>query len=129
MQSNVRVKRIYDPSEPAVTLSLSDGAGFQWAAFPLNQNGISTNWGHELPLAKWWHVAVVNDGCHTVLHVDGCPVLRNPKTPAIGVANPGGSWHIGGYAYDGKVEQGFYGLVGEIRVVDRPLDVEDFLLG
>ncbi len=117
-----------DPSEPAATLSLSDGAAFQWAAFPVNQNGISTNWGHELPLAKWWHVAVVSDGRHTTMYVDGCPVVRNPKTPANGIANPGGSWHVGGYAYDGKVEQGFYGLVGEIRVVDRPLDVRDFLL-
>ena len=117
-----------DQSEPAATLSLSDGAAFQWAAFPLSQNAISTNWGHELPLAKWWHVAVVNDGRHTTMYVDGCPVLRNPKTPATGIANPGGSWNVGGYAYDGKVEQGFYGLVGEIRVVDRPLDVRDFLL-
>ncbi|MFC4083117.1 LamG-like jellyroll fold domain-containing protein [Amycolatopsis samaneae] len=118
-----------DPKEPAATLSLSDGAAFQWAAFPLNQNAISTNWGHELPLAKWWHVAVVNDGRRTTVYVDGCPLLRNPETPAIGIANPGGSWLVGASAYDGVVEQSFYGLLGEVRVVDRPLRVRDFLLG
>jgi hypothetical protein len=118
-----------DPAEPAATLSLSDGAAFQWAAFPQNQNAIATNWGHELPLEKWWHVAVVSDGCHTTMYVDGCPVVRNPRTPATGIANPGGSWLVGGYAYDRKVEQGFYGLIGELRVVDRPLAVREFLLG
>jgi len=30
--------------------------------YPLNLDGALTNWGHELPLDHWWHVAVVNDG-------------------------------------------------------------------
>ncbi len=117
-----------DPSEPAATLSLSDGAGFQWAVFPVNQNGISTCWGHELRLEQWVHVAVVNDGRRTTMFVDGCPVLRNPKTPAAGIASPGGSWLIGAYAYDAIVEQGFHGWLGDLRVVDRPLDVREFML-
>ncbi|MFI5607291.1 LamG-like jellyroll fold domain-containing protein [Amycolatopsis sp. NPDC051903] len=100
-----------------------------WAVFPLNQNGISTNWGgHELPLDEWWHVTVVNDGRHTTMYVDGCPLLRNPKMAAIGPANPGGGWFVGAYAYDSKVEQGFYGLLGDVRV-DRPLAVCEFMLG
>ncbi|SDX36425.1 Calcineurin-like phosphoesterase [Saccharopolyspora shandongensis] len=118
-----------DPSEPAVTLSLSDGAGFQWATFPLNTNSISTNWSHELQLDKWWHVAVVNDGTHTTMYVDGCPVVRNPRTSAAGLANPGTSWLLGGYAYDRTVEQGFHGWIGDVRVVARPLPVSDFMLG
>ncbi|GAA3558800.1 LamG domain-containing protein [Amycolatopsis ultiminotia] len=118
-----------DPESPAVTLSVSDSVELQWAVFPLNQNGISTNWGHELPLAKWWHVAVVNDGRRTTLYVDGCPLLRNPKTPAIGLADPGGGWLLGAAGYADKVEQSFYGELGEVRIVDRPLAVREFLLG
>jgi hypothetical protein len=117
-----------DPSEPAVTLSLSDGAELQWAVFPTNQNGISTAWGHELPLGRWWHVAVVNDGCHTTMYVEGCPVLRNPKTPSIGLSNPGNGWMLGAYAYNNLVEQGFYGWIGDVRVVERALAVRDFML-
>jgi hypothetical protein len=116
-----------DPSEPAATLSLSDGAAFQWAVFPVNQNGISTCWGHELRLGEWIHVAVVNDGRRTTMFVDGCPVLRNPKTPAAGIANPGGHWLIGAYAYDTIVEQAFHGWVGDLRVVDHALSPRDFM--
>jgi Concanavalin A-like lectin/glucanases superfamily len=57
-----------------------DQRGLQWAVFPRNQNGISTNWGHELPEETWWHVAVVNDGTHTKLYVEGSELLRNPST-------------------------------------------------
>ncbi|GAA0614841.1 LamG domain-containing protein [Kutzneria viridogrisea] len=119
-----------DPKEPAATLAISDGAGFQWAVFPLNQNAISTNWGHELPLDKWWHVALVNDGRHTTMYVDGCPVLRNPKTPAAGIAAPrtGGRWLLGAYDYDRTVDQGFHGWIGDVRVVERPLRVAEFML-
>ncbi|MEC3980146.1 LamG-like jellyroll fold domain-containing protein [Amycolatopsis sp. H20-H5] len=117
-----------DPSEPAATLSLTDGAGFQWAVFPVNQQGISTNWGHEMAVGRWWHVAVVNDGRHTTMYVDGCPVLRNPATPATGIANPGGSWALGAYAYGKVVEQGFYGSLGDVRVVERALSPREFML-
>ena len=61
-----------DPAEPLATLSLSDGMALQWAVFPTNQNDISTNWGHEMRAGEWFHVAVVNDGQHTTLYVDGC---------------------------------------------------------
>lgn len=116
-----------DPKEPAATLAMSDGAGFQWAVFPVNQNGISTNWGHELPLETWWHVALVNDGRRTTMYVEGSPVLRNPKTPAIGIAGTG-NWLLGAYDYDKIVEQGFHGWIGDVRVVDRPLQVREFML-
>ena len=51
-----------DPAEPIATLSMSDGMALQWAVFPLNQDGIATNWGHEMRAGEWFHVAVVNDG-------------------------------------------------------------------
>jgi hypothetical protein len=56
-------------------------------------------------------------------------VLRNPDTPAVGIANPGGSWVLGAYAYDKVVEQGFYGCLGDVRVVERALSPREFMLG
>jgi hypothetical protein len=116
-----------DPNEPTGTLNLDGGGGLQWAVFPLNQNRISTNWGHLLPLNTWWHAAVVNDGTHTIMYVDGCPVLRNPSTPAIGVATANGFWMLGAYQYAHVVEQSLYGWLGDVRVVDRPLRPSQFL--
>ncbi|WP_345073067.1 LamG-like jellyroll fold domain-containing protein [Phytohabitans flavus] len=116
-----------DPSEPLATLSMSDGMALQWAVFPGNQNGISTNWGHEMRADEWFHVAVVNDGRTTTLYVDGAELLRNPSTPAIGLAASGEPWFVGAYHYDRIIEQGFYGWLGDIRIVSRPLPVSAFL--
>ncbi|MEV4318864.1 LamG-like jellyroll fold domain-containing protein [Actinocrispum sp. NPDC049592] len=117
-----------DPKEPVATLSISDGHGVQWAVFPLNQNGISTNWGHELPLDKWWHVAVVNDGRTTTVYIEGSRLLRNPSTPAVGICTANDSWLVGAYTYDRKIDRTFYGWVGDIRVVNRALPVSQFML-
>ncbi|GAA2811823.1 LamG-like jellyroll fold domain-containing protein [Crossiella cryophila] len=118
-----------DPQEPLATLNLSDGAAFQWAVFPRNQEGLSTNWGHELPREHWWHVAVVNDGRRSVLHVDGAPLLRNPATPAVGIPAAVGGWLIGAYAYGRKVEKSYYGWLGDLRIVDRALRPAEFMIG
>jgi hypothetical protein len=98
-----------DPSEPICTLNLSDGGGLQWAVFPDNQNGISTNWGHEMDEETWWHVAVVNDGKHTTLYVENSPLLRNPDTPATGIATVGSPW------------------LGDMRIVNRALPPTEFM--
>jgi hypothetical protein len=116
-----------DPNEPTATLNLSGGAELQWAVWPLNQNRISTNWSHLLPLDTWWHVAVVNDGTHTVAFVDGCPVLRNPATPAIGLSTTGEFWMLGAYDYARVVNTSFYGWLGDVRIVGRPLAPDEFL--
>jgi hypothetical protein len=116
-----------DPNEPTGTLNLDGGGGLQWAVWPLNQNRISTNWSHLLPLGVWWHVAVVNDGTRTTMYVDGCPVLRNPATPAVGIATTGEFWMLGAYDYARKVETSFYGWLGDVRIVGRPLPPDGFL--
>ncbi|WP_433182330.1 LamG-like jellyroll fold domain-containing protein [Actinoallomurus sp. CA-150999] len=116
-----------DPEEPVATLSLSGDRELQWCIYPQNLNGSVTNWGHELPLGTWWHVAVVNDGSHTTMYVDGCPVVRNPSTKATGIATVGLQWLLGGYEYGGKIDQILHGWVGDVRVVDRALPVDRFM--
>jgi hypothetical protein len=116
-----------DPAEPIATLSMSDGMALQWAAFPLTRNGMSTNWGHEMRAGEWFHVAVVNDGRLTTLYVDGAELLRNPSTPAKGLATSHEPWFVGAYHYDRVVEQAFYGWLGDLRIVDHALPPSKFL--
>ncbi len=116
-----------DPDEPLATLSLSDGPGPQWAVRPLNQEGIATNWGDETRREVWWHVAVVNDGRHTTLYVQGCPVARNPHATAIGLTSVGLPWLLGGYTYAGQIDQILHGRLGDVRIVERALPVSSFM--
>ncbi|WLW50904.1 LamG-like jellyroll fold domain-containing protein [Streptomyces sp. YU58] len=116
-----------DPDEPLATLSLSNDREPQWAMRPLNQQGIATNWGQETPLETWWHLAVVNDGRHTTLYVQGCPVVRNPKATAVGITSVGLPWLLGGYTYADKIDQIFHGRLGDVRIVERALPVTSFM--
>lgn len=116
-----------DPDEPLATLSLSDGPGPQWAVRPLNQQGIATNWGDETRREVWWHVAVVNDGRHTTLYVQGCPVARNPHATAIGLTSVGLPWLLGGYEYAGKIDQILHARLGDVRIVERALPISAFM--
>ncbi|WP_433261889.1 LamG-like jellyroll fold domain-containing protein [Actinosynnema sp. CS-041913] len=116
-----------DPREPLGTLNVAGGGALQWAVFPRNQAGSSTNWGHEMDEETWWHVAVVNDGRHTRLYVEGSELLRNPSTPATGISTAGDPWLVGAYAYDRVVEKSYHGWLGDLRVVDRALPRDRFL--
>lgn len=116
-----------DPDEPLATLSLSNDREPQWAMRPLNQEGIATNWGQETPLETWWHLAVVNDGEHTTLYVEGCPVVRNPRAAAVGITSVGLPWLLGGYEYGGEIDQILHGRLGDVRIVARALPVTSFM--
>ncbi|WP_369231691.1 LamG-like jellyroll fold domain-containing protein [Streptomyces sp. R21] len=116
-----------DPDEPLATLSLSNDREPQWAARPLNQEGIATNWGQETPLETWWHLAVVSEGKHTTLYVEGCPTVRNPKAVAVGLASVGLPWLLGGYEYAGRIDQILHGRLGDVRIVQRALPVTSFM--
>ncbi|WP_338681171.1 Tat pathway signal sequence domain protein [Streptomyces acidiscabies] len=116
-----------DPDEPLATLSLSNDREPQWAMRPLNQQGIATNWGQQTPLETWWHVAVVNNGKHTTLYVDGCPVVRNPKAVSTGITSVGLPWLLGGYEYAGQIDQILHARLGDVRITERALPVTAFM--
>ncbi|MFD8305292.1 LamG-like jellyroll fold domain-containing protein [Streptomyces sp. NPDC059690] len=116
-----------DPDEPLATLSLSNDREPQWAMRPLDQEGIATNWGQETPLETWWHLAVVNDGRHTTMYVQGCPVVRNPRASAVGITSVGEPWLLGGYTYADKIDQILHGRLGDVRIVSRALPVTSFM--
>lgn len=121
----------HDSEEPVATLSISGGRELQWCVYPTNLDRSVTNWGHELRVARWWHVAVVNDARHTTMYVDGCPVVRNPATVNRGLL--GGSvgdglrWAVGAYSWDGQLDKLWQGLIGDIRIVRRALLPHEFM--
>ena len=118
-----------DPQEPIFTLSLSGGREVQIVSYPLNQNAPTTNWSHGLPQDQWFHVAIVNDGRRTVLYIEGCPTVDNPHTNSHGLVELGLPWALGGYQYAGQDNAIWHGFVGDTRIVNRPLRVEQFMIG
>ncbi|MFF4247288.1 LamG-like jellyroll fold domain-containing protein [Streptomyces sp. NPDC001822] len=116
-----------DPDEPVATLSLSGGRELQWCVYPQDLDESVSNWGHSLPLDTWWHVAVVNDGHHTIMYVDGCPVARNPSTRNTGLTSLGLPWLLGGYEYGGKLDQLLHGWIGDVRISERALKPAEFM--
>jgi hypothetical protein len=114
--------------EPIFTISLSGGLELQWNVYPLNQNGATTAWSHLLKPEEWWHVAVVNDGRVSKLYVNGCEEGRNPTTPAIGLTTLHQPFLLGGYQWAGTVSQVFHGSIGDVRIVNRPLPVSQFMI-
>jgi hypothetical protein len=118
-----------DPQEPIFTLSFSNGREPQCVFYPLNQKGSTTLWGQGLPEDTWWHVAVVNDGKHTTMYVEGCPTVDVAnQVLSNGITQLALPWALGGYEYGGSINQIFYGWVGDVRIVNRPLPVSQFMI-
>ncbi|WP_114558836.1 LamG-like jellyroll fold domain-containing protein [Desertihabitans aurantiacus] len=113
---------------PIATLSVSPSRQLQWEMYPTNQPGTLTNWGHEMEDEVWRHVAVVNDGGTTTAYIDGAPIARNPSAPSIGVDGAPSPWLVGASSFDNTVEKSFAGRLGDIRIADRALDREEWLL-
>jgi hypothetical protein len=117
-----------DPNEPIFTLSTSNDREPQCVFYPTNQTDSTTLWGQGLPENQWWHLAVVNDGSHTVMYVDGCPTVDIANlVSSNGITQLDLPWVLGGYEYAGSINQIWNGWVGDVRVVDRPLSVDEFL--
>lgn len=118
----------YSTTEPVALLSLSGAAEAQWQVHPLDLDTSVTSWSHLLPLDTWWHLAITNDARYSTLHVDGCVVVRNPATVAHGIATLNRSWLLGGTEDADKVDQIHDGWIGDVRIVDRALSVDQFMI-
>jgi hypothetical protein len=114
--------------EPIATFSLSGGREPQWNVYPLNLNGPTTNWGQGLPEDTWWHLAVVNDGSHTVMYIEGSKTVDNPTLiKAVGITQLGLPWLLGGYEWAGNTSAIFNGFIGDVRIVNRALRAGEFM--
>ena len=86
-----------------------------------------TSWSHALPVGRWTHVAVVNDGRHTVTYVDGSRIARNAAEESKGISTLGKPFVVGGTQFAQAYGQGFYGWIGDTRIVSRALRPDQFL--
>jgi hypothetical protein len=61
----------WSQDEPTCSLNLSGERFPRFVVYPVPGDADPTSWSHALPVGRWTHVAVVNDGRHTVIYVDG----------------------------------------------------------
>ena len=71
---------------------------------------------------------MVNGGKTTTMYVEGCETVDNPPTVAVGLVQLALPWALGGYQYGGTINQVFQGWLGDIRVVNRALSVDEFMI-
>ncbi|GHH94135.1 LamG-like jellyroll fold domain-containing protein [Streptomyces capillispiralis] len=117
----------WSPLEPTCSLNLSPERFLQFVVYPHRQDADPTSWSHAVPVGRWMHIAVVNDGRRTVMYVDGSRIARNPAQASTGIATLGKPFVLGATQFDEAFGQGFYGWMGDTRIVGRPLPVEEFL--
>ncbi|MCC4315667.1 LamG-like jellyroll fold domain-containing protein [Streptomyces malaysiensis] len=117
----------WSPDEPTCSLNVTPERFLQFVVYPQVQDADPTSWSHALPVGRWTHIAVVNDGHHTVVYVDGSKIARNPGQPSTGIATLGKPFVIGATQFEEKFGQGFYGWIGDTRIVKRALAPKDFM--
>jgi hypothetical protein len=117
----------WSPLEPTCSLNLSPERFLQYVVYPADRDADPTSWSHAVPVGRWMHVAVVNDGRRTTMWVDGSKIVRNPSEPSRGIATLGRPFVIGATSFDLRYDQGFYGWLGDVRITGRALDPRQFL--
>ncbi|MFE6286180.1 LamG-like jellyroll fold domain-containing protein [Streptomyces sp. NPDC057877] len=118
----------WSKDEPTCSLNVTPERFLQFVHYPDVQDADPTSWSHALPVGRWTHIAVVNDGRRTVMYVDGSKIARNPSQPATGIETLGKPFVIGGTQFAEEFGQGFYGWIGDTRLVDRALSPREFML-
>jgi len=121
-----------DPESPPLLFAISSLREVQWEVVPVQSGSRDgkTNWSGEIIADKWLHVAIVNDDVshETILYVEGAPVLRNASNaPGLATLAADMPWVIGGGSWDGARADGFFGSIGEIRIVGKALQPAEWL--
>ncbi len=117
----------YSLDEPTCSLNLASERFLQYVVYPTNVDADPTSWSHALPVDRWMHIAVVNDSHRTVVYVDGSKIVRNPTQESRGITTMGLPFVLGGTGSNLEYGQGFYGLLGDVRIVSRALTPQEFL--
>jgi len=117
----------WSPDEPTCSLNLSGERFLQYVVYPADQDADPTSWSHALPVGRWMHFAIVNDGRRTIVYVDGSKIARNPTQPSRGIATLGKPFVLGATQFAERFGQGFYGWIGDVRIVSRAVRPTEFL--
>jgi len=117
----------WSPDEPTCSLNVSGERFLQFVVYPVPTDADPTSWSHAIPVGRWTHVAVVNDGRHTTMYVDGAKIARNAAEESRGISTLGKPFVVGATQFALRYEHGFYGWIGDTRIVARALRPEQFL--
>lgn len=117
----------WSTDECTCSLNISPERFLQYVVYPDKQDADPTSWSHALPVGRWTHIAVVNDGEATVIYIDGSRIARNPTQPSTGIATLGLPFAIGATSFNHQYGQGFYGWIGDVRITARALPTKEFL--
>lgn len=118
-------------ASPPLQFAISNLKEVQFEVIPQKPAPTSSraNWSGEILLDSWLHVAVVNDPVtkETTMYVEGAPILRN-TVDTVGLATQNLPWVVGAGYYQGNGPGGgFFGAMGEIRIVSKPLPASQWL--
>ncbi|MDX8036047.1 LamG-like jellyroll fold domain-containing protein [Lentzea sp. BCCO 10_0856] len=119
----------WSDDEPTCSLNVSGERFLQFVVYPVPVDADPTSWSHAIPVGRWAHVAVVNDGRRTTMYVDGAKIARNAAEESRGITTQGKPFVIGATQFALRYGQGFYGAIGDTRVVSRALRPSQFLTG
>ncbi|MBB2975404.1 hypothetical protein FHX49_000970 [Microbacterium endophyticum] len=110
-------------------LGISNLREYQYSAADVQTGNSYTLWSGEIMQGAWHHVAIVNDPAAdtAIMYVDGVPVLRNASGVGGMMAADFMPWIIGTSTWDSEPDHGWFGCVGETRVVDHALSSTEFL--
>lgn len=121
-----------DGESPPMLFAISSLREVQWEVVP-NTTGTRSakaNWSGEVLADRWVHIAIVNDPVShdTTMYVEGAPVLRNSAAvPGLATLKATAPWVVGGGSWDGARADGFFGHIGEVRVVAAALAPSQWL--
>ncbi|MGF3057169.1 LamG-like jellyroll fold domain-containing protein [Microbacterium sp. YY-01] len=118
-----------DPGAGTAWLGISNLREYQFSAADTRSARSYTLWSGEIMPASWHHVAIVNDPERdaATMYVDGVPVLRNGANVGGMMSVADAPWILGASLWNAEPSQGWHGCIGETRIVDRPLDTDEFL--
>jgi len=111
-----------DGESPPMLFAISSLREVQWEVVPspAGTRAPKANWSGEVLADSWVHIAIVNDPVShdTTMYVEGAPVLRNATAiPGLATLSATSPWVVGGGSWDGARADGFFGNIGEVRVV------------
>lgn len=120
-----------DGDAPPMLFAISNLREVQWEVVPSPAGpNAKTNWSGEVLTDRWIHIAVVNDPVShdTTMYVEGAPVLRNTAgAKGLATLSPTSQWVVGGGSWNLKRGDGFFGNIGEVRVVAAALTPAQWL--
>ncbi|GAA1706815.1 hypothetical protein GCM10009808_26040 [Microbacterium sediminicola] len=118
-----------DAGASPMWIGISNLREYQYSAANSTNGASYTLWSGEIMQGAWHHVAIVNDPAAdtAIMYVDGVPVLRNASSVGGMMAADFMPWIIGTSTWDTEPDHGWFGCVGETRIVDHALSTSEFL--